>query len=234
MTAPARLGLSHQMTRLGRLAGTSAQGRLIAVFAGVTLAGTGCGLSPAGSPAPHTSASHRSTSHTQVSRTSARGWVRTVAGTPIPPSTGRVTAVSRHQAVADAIRLLASAVMPPGSRPVAQVPGRALAEPAQLPACNPIEDAGRLWVLTQAPADVTAFLVGHVPPGTRNSVQGGTTSGGRPTSFVVVDDASRRGQDGKLVATGAELVFTFAPFDDQTELRVDAVTIPRGAACMGG
>jgi hypothetical protein len=88
-------------------------------------------------------------------------------------------------------------------------------------------------VLPQAPAAVTAFLVGHIPPGTQNSVQGGATSGGA-TSFVVVDDASRRGEDSKLVDDGAELVFTFAAFDGQTELRVDAVTIPRGAACMGG
>ena len=224
MSAPARLRLSHPMTRLCRRTGASAQGRLIAMFAGIALAGialagTGCGLSPPASPA-----SHRS----------ARGWVRTIAGTPIPPSAGRLTAVRRHQAIADASRLLASAVMPPGSRPVAQLPSRALAEPALLPACNPIEDAGRLWLLPQAPAAVTAFLVGHVPPGTRNSVQGGSTSGGRPTSFVVVDDASQGGRDSTLVDTGAELVFTFASLDGQTELRVDAVTIPRGAACMGG
>jgi hypothetical protein len=217
MTAPARLGLSRPMTRLCRFTGASAHGRLIAMFAGIALAGTGCGLSPAPSPA-----SHRS----------PRGWVRTIAGTP--PSAGLVTAVRRHEAIADANRLLASAVMPPGSRPVAQLPSRALAEPGQLPACNPIEDAGRLWMLHQAPAAVTAFLVGHVPPGTRNSVQGGSTSGGRPTSFVVVDDASQKGRDSTLVDTGAELVFTFAALDGQTELRVDAVTIPRGAGCMGG
>jgi len=227
------------MRRPCRLTDMNAQGRLIAMFAGIVLAGTGCGLLPTAPSVSHPQASHPSASHAPASQTPAshasiRGWVRTTAGTPIPPMAGRVTAASRHQAIADADRLLVSAVMPPGSRPVAQLPESAVAQPAQLPGCDPVEDAGRFWVLPQAPAAVTAFLVSHVPAGTRNSVQGGSTSEGRLTSFVVVDDASRRGRDRKLVDTGAELVFTFAPFGGQTELRVDAVTIPRGAVCLSG
>ena len=152
----------------------SARWQLIGVFGGIVLAGTGCG-----SLAPRTPAT----------MSSARGWVRTIAGAPLP---------------------------------------------AQLPACSQLEDATRLWATAEAPALVTAFLRRHVPAETRNSVQGGSTSAGRPTSFVVVDDASRRSRDGKLIDTGAELIFTFAGIDSRTGLRVDAVTVPKGADCLGG
>ena len=194
-----------------------ARWQLIGVLGGIVLAGSGCG-----SLAPHTPAT----------MTAARGWLRTIAGAPVPA--GHVTRVARLNAAGQASRLLAGALLPPGSHPVAKLPGRALDQPAQLEGCNPLEDAGRLWLTPEAPAAVTAFLTGHVPAGTTNSVRGESTLAGRPTSFVVVDDVLRRSRDGKLVDTGAELVFTFARSGSRTGVRVDAITVPPGAACLSG
>lgn len=211
------------MTRLGRLSSMSPRWCLVCMFGAIALAGSGCGLSPAASSAAHTGAR----------MTESRVLVRTIAGAPLPP--GHVTAVNRQSAVAQALRLLGIAVIPPGSYPVAHLTGRSLAGPADIPACGQVEEATRLWATQEAPALVTAFLLGHIPAGTRNSVQGGSTYAGRPTSSVIVDDVSRRSRGGKLVDTGAELVFTFARIGSRTTgLRVDAITVPKGANCLGG
>jgi hypothetical protein len=195
----------------------NARWQLTGVLGGIVLAAASCAtLAP----------------RTPATMTADRGWSRTIAGAPIP--TGHVTRDARQHAADNASRLLASALLPPDSHPVAKLPGRALDQPAQLEGCNPLEDAGRLWLTPEAPAAVTAFLTGHVPAGTTNSVRGGSTLAGRPTSFVVVDDVARRSPDGKLADTGAELVFTFARVGSLTGVRVDAITVPPGAACLSG
>jgi len=107
------------MASLGRLTSVSIRWQLIGMVGGIVLAGTGCG-----SAAPHTPAI----------MTAARSWVRTIAGEAIPA--GHVTAAARHDAAGEAIRLVASAVLPSSSHPVARLPGRALAGPAQLLGCN--------------------------------------------------------------------------------------------------
>src|SRR5260370_37670697 len=155
-----------------------------------------------------------------------RGWVWKISSVDPPVPARPIAPAAQQDAVAEANRLLASAVLPPGSRPVAHLPGRHLAGPAQLPACNPIEDATRLWAIPEAPTPLSAFLVSHVPTNMTNQVHGGSTFRGVPISYVVVD--------ARTASSSDELVFTFARVGSWTGLRVDAVTVLRGATCLGG
>jgi hypothetical protein len=220
---PASIGsIAVARRRIGWMRIRGTQAFTIAAAALVALA--------ACSPAP------RGLSHSsETTAVVAAGKARTLFPGYVPASNGRVTAVDRRTALAEASRLLRSALVPPGSRAVAYLPGHALSGPAQLIACSELEEATRLWITTQAPAATTAFLTGHVPAGMFNEVQGGSTSAGRSTSFIVTDaPMARRGDAMWFGPAHAELVFTFASLGGRTGLRVDAVTVPEGASCLGG
>jgi hypothetical protein len=183
------------------------------VVGALAFAGTGCGLSPG-------------PSQQQSAMTAAAGLrVRSIAGAPVPPLARPVTPVARRLAVAAAIGLLAGAVVPPDARAVASLSDRDLDGPAQLPACNPIEDGARLWLVPGSAGSLASFLPTHLPAGMRNQVEGGSTAAGVPTSGVIVDvPGGNHPQES--------LVFTFTRIGGDTGLRVDALTVPSGADCI--
>jgi hypothetical protein len=196
---------------------------LIGVVSALALGGTGCGQLPA--------ASHKepARSHGRVTVTAAtRVRVRIINGIgPVEPG-AHITRAARQHAVAAAIRIVSSAILPPGFREVARLPGSNLSEPAQEVACNPIVDATTLWLLRGPAGDLAAYLVDHVPPGMTNDGTGSLTSGGVTTS-ASVSDIPR----GKHPAQQT-LIFTFGSVGraGATGLRVDALAVPSSAVCM--
>jgi hypothetical protein len=186
---------------------------LMGVVCAIALGATGCGQ-PA---APL---------HKQPPLTAAT-WVRVrvINGMDVSQFPQPMTPAVRQHAVAVSIRLVRSAIVPPGSREVAHLVGKNLSEPAQESACNPIVDATTLWLFRGAASGLTTFLIDHVPPGMTNEGTGSLTSGGVATSYSVADIPG-----GKHPAQRT-LLFTFGPVGRATGLRVDALTIPSGASC---
>jgi hypothetical protein len=196
---------------------------LIGVVSAIALGGTGCGQSPAPSP------KQPARSHDRVALTAAtRVRVRIINGTDQAQPPMRITREAREHAVAAAIRMVKSAVLPPGSRDVTRLPGKTLSEPAQLSACDPLADATTLWLVSGSAGRLTTFLVGHVPPGMSNDETGSSTLRGVTTSYSVADVP--RGKHPPQET----LVFTFWPVGraHAIGLRVDALTVPSGALCM--
>lgn len=198
-----------------------AQWWLIGVVSAIALGGTACGQSPA-------------PLHKQPARpgdraalaAAARVRVRMINGTDQAQPPIRVPRAASRPAVAAAIRMAKSAILPPGSRAVARLPGKDLSEPAQVSACDPLVDATTLWIIRGSAGNLTTFLVDHAPPGMRNDENGSSTSGGVTTSYSVADMPLGKHPSQR------ELVFTFGPVGRATGLRVDALTIPSGALCM--
>jgi len=194
---------------------------LISVVGAIALCATGCGQSPA---PLHKRLVHSDGRAALTAATRVR--VRIINGIDQAQPPSRITREARGHAVAAAIRMVKSAILPTGSRAVARLPGNNLTEPAQVPACDPIVDATTLWLIRGSAGKLTTFLAGHVPPGMRNDESGSSTSRGVTTSYSVADVPL-----GKSSAQRT-LVFTFGPVGRATGLRVDALTIPSGAICM--
>jgi hypothetical protein len=200
-----------------------AQWWLIGVVGAIALGGAGCGQSPAPSPPSH----HLGRTIAR-NTTAARVRVRILNGMgPAEPGM-HITRAAREHAVAAAIRVVGRAILPPGSRDVARLPGKTLSEPAQVSACDPLVDATTLWLVRGPAGTLTTFLVGHVPPGMTNDESGSMTLRGVTTSYSVADIPR-----GKHPAQET-LIFTFWPVGRATGLRVDALTVPSGALCMSG
>jgi hypothetical protein len=202
-----------------------AQWWLIGVVSAIALGGTGCGQAPA----PLHNQPARSDDHTAMTATS-RVRVRIINGMGPAEPAMHITGEAKQHAVAAAIRMVKSAVLPPGSRDVARLPGKTLSEPAQVSACDPIVDATTLWLVRGSAESLTTFLAGHVPPGMRNDETGSSTSGGVTTSYSVADMPLGKHPPQRT------LVFTFWPVSRAraTRLRVDALTVPSGALCLSG
>jgi hypothetical protein len=194
---------------------------LIGVVGALSLGATGCGQSPA---PLHARPVHSDGPAALTSATRVR--VLIINGTDQAQPPRRITREARGQAVAAAIRLVKNAVLPPGSRNVARLPGHNLSEPAQVSACDPLVDATTLWLIRGSAGKLMTFLVGHVPPGMRNDESGSSSSGGVTTSYSVADIPLGKHSGQRT------LVFTFGPVGRATGLRVDALTIPSGSICM--
>jgi hypothetical protein len=179
----------------------------------VALAATGCGQSPAPPPA-------------HAARIGSAGVrVRTINGSDLPASPMPVTPAAGQHAIAAAIRTAASAILPPGSRAVSRRPANVPPEPFQLSACNPIEDATELWLVPGFAEDLMTFLRANPPAGMTAQAFG---TGGQPTGDATtyfVADVPPGNQPANT------LVFTFAAAGRDTGLRVDALSVPAGAAC---
>jgi hypothetical protein len=201
-----------------------AQWWLTGVVGAIALGATGCSLGP--DPMQHTQPT-RPDDHAALTGAS-RVHVRITNGTDPAQAPVRVTPAASQHAVAAAIRIVKSAILPGGSRAIAQLPGKNLSEPAQVSACDPIVDATTLWLISGSASKLTAFLVHHVPPGMTNQETGSSTSGGVTTSDSVADVP--RGKHPPQET----LIFTFGPAGraNTIGLRVDALTVPSGALCM--
>ena len=125
-------------------------------------------------------------------------------------------------------RMLDAAVVPPGSVQVFFLPGGVFAQPSQEPACAPLIDQVRYWMVPGDPRDIAAFLRSHAPPGIPNNGEGQlSTAGGQTISWDVID--AERGNRG---GSPAELDFTVAALGAGIAgIRADAVVVPGGATC---
>lgn len=125
-------------------------------------------------------------------------------------------------------RMLDAAVVPPGSVPVFFLPGAVFARPSQEPACTPLIDQARYWMVPGDPQEIAAFLRAHAPPGFPNSGEGQlSTASGQAISYDVFD-AERGTSEGPP----AELDITVAALGAGTAgIRADAEVVPAGATC---
>ena len=88
-------------------------------------------------------------------------------------------------------RMLDAAVVPPGSVQVFFLPGGAFAQPPQEPACAPLIDQTRYWIVPGDPQDIASFLRAHAPPGIPSHGAGQLSMARRP------DDLLRRYRRGR-------------------------------------
>ena len=125
-------------------------------------------------------------------------------------------------------RMLDAAVVPPGSVPVFFLPGAVFAQPAQEPACAPLIDQARYWIVPGDPPDIAAFLRAHAPPGIPNRSAGQlSTAGGQTISYDVMDEERGNGE-----APPAELDITVAALGAGIAgIRADAQVVPADATC---
>jgi hypothetical protein len=125
-------------------------------------------------------------------------------------------------------RMLDAIIVPAGAVRVSGLPGTAFAQPSVEPACSPLTDDVRYWVVPGSPADVAAFLAAHTPRGLPNDATGSLVlAAGQAISYTVSDAP----QDSRL-ASPAELNFTTAALPGgMTGIRADAEVAPADAVC---
>src|SRR5215831_7869654 len=125
-------------------------------------------------------------------------------------------------------RMLDASVVPPGSVQVFFLPGGVFAQPSQEPACAPLIDQTRYWMVPGDPQHIASFLQAHAPPGIPNEGVGQlSTTGGQTISYDVIDAAL-----GKSGALTAELDFTVAALGaGMAGIRADAEVVAADATC---
>ena len=125
-------------------------------------------------------------------------------------------------------RMLDAAVVPPGSVPVFFLPGAVFAQPSRGPACAPLIDQVRYWMVPGDPQGIAAFLRAHAPAWIPNSGEGrSSTGGGQTISYDVMD--AERGSNG---GSPAELDITVAALGAGIAgIRADAEVVPADATC---
>jgi hypothetical protein len=125
-------------------------------------------------------------------------------------------------------RMLDAAVVPPGSVPVFFLPGAVFAQPSQEPACTPLIDQARYWVVPGDPQDIAAFLRAHAPAGIPNSGEGElSTADGQTISYDVFD-----AEPGNSEVSPANLDITVAALGaGMAGIRADAEVVPADATC---
>jgi hypothetical protein len=125
-------------------------------------------------------------------------------------------------------RMLDAVIVPAGAVRVARLPGTAFDQPSQEPACIPLTDDVRYWVVPGSPSDVAAFLAAHAPGWLPNDGTGTLiTAAGEPISYTVSD-----APENNSLASPAELNFTTAALPGgMTGIRADAEVPPAEAVC---
>jgi hypothetical protein len=125
-------------------------------------------------------------------------------------------------------RMLDAAVVPPGSVQVFFLPRAVFAQPSRKPACAPLIDQARYWMVPGDPQDIAAFLRAHPPPGIPNSGAGRLSTAASRTISYDVMDAERGNSEG----SPAELDITVAALGAGIAgIRADAEVVPAGATC---
>src|SRR5215813_4092213 len=148
---------------------------------------------------------------------------RAVAGSLVLAGVGVAWVAGAAGPYLHAERMLDAAVVPPGSVQVIFLPGAVFAQPSQEPACTPLIDQTRYWMVPGDPQDIAAFLRAHAPPGIPNNGTGQlSTTGGQPISYDVLD--AERGKSGGFPA---ELDLTVAALGAGVAgIRADAEVVP--------
>jgi hypothetical protein len=125
-------------------------------------------------------------------------------------------------------RMLDAAIVPPGSVQVFSLPGGVFAQPSQQPACTPLIDQTRYWMVPGDPQHIASFLREHPPPGIPNNGAGWLSTAGGQTISYDVTDAER----GNNAGSPAELDFTVAALGaGMAGIRADAEVVADGATC---
>ncbi|HEX3541901.1 MAG TPA: hypothetical protein VHT75_15820 [Acidimicrobiales bacterium] len=153
------------------------------------------------------------------------------APTTNPPTTSvpsQSTTTFPPAETATAARMLAGAVVPPDAVQVSAAPSSALNGPSNYPACSPMIDESKVYVVDGTLQSVSAFLQSHPSAGMAESGVGTFTGPDGVISMSVTQypiDANGGGPNS--------LVFTEAPLPaGQIGLRVDALVIPSGSICQ--
>jgi hypothetical protein len=125
-------------------------------------------------------------------------------------------------------RMLAAAVVPPGSIKAAILPGSVFSQPSEGMACTSVIDQTLYWMVPGDPQDIAAFLRAHPPPGIPYSSTGWLgTGGGQTISYDVLD--RERGNSGGFPA---QLDFTVAALGPgMAGIRADAEVVGPSATC---
>ncbi len=124
-------------------------------------------------------------------------------------------------------RMLDAVIVPHGAVQVSSLPGPVFARPSQEPACHPLTDEVRYWLIPGGPAAAAAFLKAHAPSWLPNDGTGWLGTTGGAISYEVMD-APR----GKGFGAPAGLDLTVAALaGGMTGIRADAEVVPAGAAC---
>jgi hypothetical protein len=125
-------------------------------------------------------------------------------------------------------RMLDAAIVPPGSVQIFSLPGGVFAQPSQQPACTPMIDQTRYWMVPGDPQHIASFLREHPPPGIPNSGAGRLSTAEGQTISNDVTDAERGNSSG----SPAELDFTVAALGTgMAGIRADAEVVADGATC---
>ena len=147
------------------------------------------------------------------------------ATSSIPASTTTPPATS--VADAHAYQLLDAAIVPSGARQTAPLPGSVFAQPWENPACSPLVDKSRFWVVAGDPQSITAYIRAHPPSWIPYTIVGQTSSGGQTTSYDLGGRPSGSGW-----GSNDQLDLTVASTgNDSTGIRADGEVVPSGASC---
>ena len=152
-----------------------------------------------------------------------------VAGALVLAGLGVAWAAGTAGPYLHAERMLDAAILPPGSVQVFFLPGGVFAQPSQEPACVPLIDQTRYWMVPGDPQDIAAFLRAHAPPEIPGHGAGQlSTAGGQTISYDVID-----AEPGNSGGSPAELDFTVAALGAGTAgIRADAEVVADGATCF--
>jgi hypothetical protein len=176
---------------------------LVAAVAAACVMAVGCGTvrSPAYPPATVTPA---------PARTGAPSGVATAAG-------------NRAAALAEAVRLLALAQVPPGAVPVARPPRSLPGPPLGTPMVTSLVDRVKAWQVRLPFTAVRAWLAAHPPRGLRGD--GSADSENSATGQITMSGTSYRGPASPAWQS-ADLEISAAPAGpDATVIRADAVIV---------
>jgi hypothetical protein len=153
----------------------------------------------------------------------------TTAATSAPA--GAAIPVAPASAEGKADEMLDAVLVPPGSRPVPSLPGRAFDQPWEEPACFPLVDKSRLWEVAGDPQSVFSYLKAHaptwIPYNSTGQVSGqfsASTLEGYPTGPGWSSPSSAYQLDLTVAANGHR----------STGIRADGEVIPPGATCKSG
>lgn len=147
-----------------------------------------------------------------------------------PPRSTSSPGTLDDQDPASAILALAPPV--PNAAKASAFPGPIFGQPAQQPACEPLDLRTAYWTSDWTGLAVEQYLVTHPGPHFQVSGSGTSTGPGGVTSLSVVLEPKTGATGPPAGGAGrAILVYEIAPLPKGIGIRVDAVVVPPNATC---
>lgn len=123
--------------------------------------------------------------------------------------------------------MLDAVILPPGAAGVPVLPGASFSQPSAAPACDPLIDEARYWVVPGSPADVAAFLEAHAPSWLPSVGTGTLSNSGGVVNYDVTYEPRGMGFGDPI---GLDITVAALP-SGLTGMRADAEVIPPSAEC---